>query len=426
METLQKIQKRVENSFEEAVKSSQSGSLSALGQAATSRDSLKDQSPQKSIEFDAGMLDATVLRTRERTIEDLRKENESLLAEGTRLGRRLGTVEEKHRERLREIDSMTREKKLLESRLQTAEEAAGRASSLQEQLTRAENNLKQELERKSRLQGEAISAESKARLSTISEELHGLQEERRGLIASNRMLEAESERLRLQFTERISALEADMSALKRYTVELEDRLQPGLDIAESPAVLANFAGPLGSFGPYATQDETDALKCRNEELTLRVRELESAIDEKEYTIRSLTAKISDLTQRAPNLEQIVSTKNLRISELERKLEVVENLRKGLSESLVSEVSSRDQSTSKELIDLRSECSALRLRVRELEQRVPITSSVTDGAALDAAISRKFEMALQAIGKLQDDLHLSQQREVRLQELLAAQRLGSPL
>ena len=406
MQTLQKLQKQVEDSFDDAVKTSRSGIepipnvLLHPGSVEISHHNSTSPDPDKTSHVD--------IKVMSQVITDLRMENDSLLAEGTRLGKRLGMLEEKHRERLRELELVNKQKQALESRLRGSDELSQRCAALQTQLERTESELSQE--RRGNRHSSSIKAESDSDIHSdnLKEQLHTLREECKSLVLSNRALEDAAERFREQSAARVTSLESEIIGMKQYIVDLEERLRvtednPGLINPGNPTFHGSSVdGPVGS----------DSVQWS---IPTDVGLLESQLSEKDHLIDALESQINEANKHRQHLEIELSLKTSRISELERKLEMVEQLRRDLSESLVAEVARNDSKTEKELFEARQECSALRARLRELE------SSRSNPPPHEPVVFRKFEMALQAIGKLQDDLQASLQREVSLRERLQACR-----
>jgi hypothetical protein len=408
VQKLQDIHKKVEDSFEQAIQ----GDLSSSSQTRTRNGDQENRPGQvehpdpttkpESEDLDSQSAGADINAGKlSKQVVDLKTENERLLEECTRIAKRLAAVEEKHRERFKELEGKIKSNKDLGDKLQQSENRIGRMG---ESLKHAETQLRIEQEKCSKLQSE-LSAMKKGpstgtKQESMAAELSAIQEERDALILAVRNCEAEIEKVRMQYTERLESLASENAQLTRYCRELEERAEDRLDEYW-----------LGSFG----SNEIEAASPR-----VSVPEMENVTENPLF--QAIENELRELKHKACDQERINSDLQTRKQEqiilqgrLEARLAAAESMRKSLADGLEAEIARRDE-VSRELANMKTVNEKL---ARELKDRVSSKPAAKSGSQMDMSsgensdLQRKFELALQAIGKLSDDLEASRQREEEL-------------
>ena len=416
VQKLQDIHKKVEESFEQALQSNESSAPGKQGFTHESANGLIKVEPSlitpTSHPETDGISPGHVARNDKtmKEFNDLKSENQRLSEECTRIAKRLAVVEDKHRERFKELEGIMKSKKDLEGRLKQTEEKLLRSG---EDGKRLESQIRVEQDRYSKLQSEInlLKKESpdSSRQEVLAADLVRAQEDKAALVQVVRSLEVEAERLRLYYTDRLNLLTSENAQLTKYTRELEEKVElEALDIAS-----ANWTNPLSVA---ITQEKVpiiddEAIKSTNDHL----------INALEAEIRSLKEKNSEQTVVIADLETQLHDQSTVLTRTEARLAAAESVRKSLSESLEVEITKSDR--------LAAELTELRIQNRKLindlsdsktKTSTGIEAEADRSSACDGDLRRKFELALQAIGKLSDDLEDSRAREEELRRLLKLQ------
>ena len=357
------------------------------------------------------------IRAKIRIIEELRKENESLLTEGTRLGKRLGAIEEKQRDRIRESETLARDKRDLESKLAASEAKLAKLDGLHDELKRIKAELGTETAKRSKAENELIrnsaAAVARKRADEFEASLVRLQEERTNLIQSNRQLEKEVDRVRKETAGQIASLESYVGQLRVELTQMEAMSQP----AESSA----FAiAPLVDMTHFPTDEpgRIQELLAENDSLRAQLGLVEASEADTGRILAELKAKVTRIEGSLAKSISDVAHRDTEIARLLEKVSALEALRRGLGEALETQASSQERLLAEESARHRSECERLNTELALLRSRVPDTNSVSTTSSHDALLSHKFEMALQAIGKLQDELDDAREREADARRQIA--------
>ena len=420
VQKLQGIQKKVEDSIEQAFQGDKAESRTSADQDVPFGNSSRDpaissndtpgvmQSNESAISNDGtsrpepNKIDSATRRE----LSELRAENEQLLSEGSRLSKRVAAMEEKSRERLKELELTIKAKKDLEVKLQKSDENLSRS---QESIKRLEALLQQEQGRCLQLQKELETSVRDNQSDALQSELEGLQEEKEALVQAVRVCESENERLRLSHTEVVSVMESDITQLRKYIRELEER----------PAEISSTCAPIVWAGTPV--DFSPDIVIENEALRRNIQDLSIDLQNSEEKLLASMELVSELESETKSLKASILEHQSTVSKLESRLLGSESVRKALSESLHDEVTRREAANAEEISILQKKCDTLSHELVQLkEERVKMHGGLKfaePSGSNDEDLKRKFEIALQAIGKLTDDLEEARQREEMLKRAL---------
>ena len=424
VQKLQDIQKRVEGSFEQVLlverqsRSESTGKVEGEGSehiddVVSSRESedrtISDENPEPQAHSTETRPRGDLV-TQNRLMAELRAENEQLLSEGSRLSKRLALLEEKNRDRLKETESAVRSRTEAESRLQRSEEDRKRS---QERIKHLETLLNQAKEASSKLQKEAADCKSTIdpnQLEAMRQEVSGLKDENCALLQAVNAYENENEKLRLYFGEQISIKESDNSYLRRYIRELEDRISAP-DIGEGTLIWKTTEAELS-----VTTVNNNSVNVMDESMQNKLKEASKALTEMEQKWRASRDRVSDLEIEIGQMRVEAIDRTNAMLKLDARLSASEAVRASFSESLQVEIDTRESSNSEELDLWRKRCDSLSAELNRITAEKQSQSQqfrFSGNWAPDDDLRRKFEIALQAIGKLTDDLEEAHKREQQL-------------
>lgn len=410
IQKLQAIQKRIETTFDDAIKQSspmepdchQRNTLTNLSKKSAStvagnhtegeliEQTVRVQSIPDSLAPKSDLTDA------QRVISDLRMENDSLLVEGTRLARRLGAVEDRYREKLRQVELLSKEKGDLEVHIRESEA----------QIARKARGSDDKLTQYREIADDAKLIEYGNKVANLQNSLISAEEERRLLVSSNQSLIADLEKLRSRHKEEVESLECLLTQVRQEIEDIKDN-----ELSSVPQ------GPL--IDPGAFESLTHALNQRLTDLESENLCLRSQMNSLECNLQQARDVESSRSTVIRNLEGTVAQQTADIdvlnhenANLRERIGISEAARRELLVEIQSDIDRKDRDADFRLLELSRECERLREECRSLRLGHTIPKS-GELVGFPGDIGRKFEMALQAIGKLQDEVDASRLREEAL-------------
>ena len=426
---LQSFQKKIESSFDEAMRQSKQRLDRSLtperdandidepiqGRTRESKISTETKTREEAVtlvEQDALPSPANnpndSARLKE-TIRELKVVNDSLLSEGTKLGKRLGLVEEKLRTKVKELEAAAREKRDLQAQIGIYERNDERLQVLEMDLKKTRSDLAQETARRLEIETQLSLTSGdnvlNSRLSDMENALNEAQEERMILIQTNRSLEIELARVQSQSDTRIQSLDTCIAQLRDEISELDSRLLNQLGNAPLVQLISpGDASPLGR-----SNERIEQLELLKASLESRLKSVEGELSNMAILSESTKAKLISAEKRLIESATRSASYQTEISSLKARLRTSENTQVDLARTLETELAKQDASTQEKVNELERQCTLLREELATLHAR-PSEVSLPLG-------SDKFELALQAIGKLQDELEQARLQEAELRERL---------
>lgn len=410
IQKLQAIQKRIETTFDDAIKQSSPiepdrnqrntpTNLSKTSESTVAGNHTEGELSEQTVRVQSivdSLAAKSDLTDAQRVISDLRRENDSLLAEGTRLARRLGVVEDRYREKLRQLELLSKEKVDLEVHIRESEAQIARIA------CGSDDKLSQNRE----IADDAKLIEYGNKVANLQNSLINAEEERILLLSSNQSLIADLEKLRSQHKEEVESLECLLTQVRQEIEDIKDN-----ELSSVPQ------GPL--IDPGAFESLTHALNQRltdleSEKLCLRsqMNSLECNLQQARDVESSRSAVIRELEGTVAQQTADIDVLNHENANLRERIGISEAARRELLVAIQSDIDRKDRDTDFRLLELSRECERLREECQSLRLGHSIPKSGELGGCL-GDIGRKFEMALQAIGKLQDELDATRLREEAL-------------
>ncbi|KAF4743354.1 hypothetical protein FOZ62_004158, partial [Perkinsus olseni] len=387
-----------------------------------------------------------------------------ILEEGKKLAQRLANLEQKQKSRLQQLEAAKTEKEKLRAELGNAQQkfkdlgdASAESAALREQMQKDRQKMKAHL-------ASVVAEKNKAEgdLAAAKEKINQYQREKEDLLSGQKLTESELERASAE----LSATQKELLSSQRQSAEEINRLQTELEETQRALTKSQSDSENGTYGTL-TSAEQRAVDAEAERDSLQVelgntrRELSDArgkLESSKDEASELRKEISSLKVEVAKLKAVQADKDKDAARLSHALEELSRLQGQLrqSEARVSEVAGKLRSSETEKRTTMEEARTTKLRVEELEEqlkaaqeglqeaqsrtqqqpdnppfsestsvepsftrRVPPTlanvspdtassSSYTPRVGLELErhckeLERKFEVSLQALGQLQEEL-----------------------
>ncbi|KAF4675970.1 hypothetical protein FOL46_008581 [Perkinsus olseni] len=410
------------------------------------------------------------VRVQSQEAEDAREETQRILEEGKKLAQRLANLEQKQKSRLQQLEAAKKEKEKLRAELDNAQQkfkdlgdASAESAALREQMQKDRQKMKAHL-------ASVVAEKNKAEgdLAAAKEKINQYQREKEDLLSGQKLTESELERASAE----LSATEKELLSSQRQSAEEIDRLQTELEETQRALTKSQSGSESGTYGTL-TSGEQRAVDAEAERDSLQVelgntrRELSDArgkLESSKDEASELRKEISSLKVEVEKLKAVQADKDEDAARLSHALEEVSRLQGQLrqSEARVSEVAGKLRSSETEKRTTVEEARTAKLRVEELEEQLkaaqkglqeaqsktqqqpgkhPLSESTSvepsftrntassssyaprGGLELERhckELERKFEVSLQALGQLQEELDESKEVAAMYKSMLRSQ------
>ncbi|KAF4713442.1 hypothetical protein FOZ62_009627 [Perkinsus olseni] len=411
------------------------------------------------------------VREQSQEAEDAREETQRILEEGKKLAQRLANLEQKQKSRLQQLDAAKKEKDKLRAELDNAQQkfkdlgdASAESAALREQMQKDRQKMKAHL-------ASVVAEKNKAEgdLAAAKEKINQYQREKEDLLSGQKLTESELERASAE----LSATQKELLSSQRQSAEEINRLQTELEETQRALTKSQSDSESGTYGTL-TSGEQRAVDAEAERDSLQVelgnirRELSDArgkLESSKDKASELRKEISSLKVEVEKLKAVQGDKDKDAARLSNALEEIGRLQGQLrqSEARVSEVAGKLRSSETEKRTTVEEARTTKLRVEELEEQLKAaqeglqeaqssarqqpdnppfsestsvepsftrntassSSSYTPRGGLELErhckeLERKFEVSLQALGQLQEELDESKEVAAMYKSMLRSQ------